>query len=97
MQHHDIIQQTHYGIQTRRTVCHQYFVLGLTQAQIAQLHDNHPCQRTVSQIVRSYIDECNNVVVPPGRRHSDRKFDIDAWDQLVRILEMDEQFYIHGD
>ena len=100
MQRHDIVQQEHYDKQTRRTVCHQYFVLGMTQAQIAHLYDNHPCQRTVSEIVRSYINECNSVVVPPGnhgRRHSDRKFDMDAWDHLVRILEMDEQFYLHGD
>ena len=97
MQRHNIIQQAHYGLQIRRLVCHQYFVLGMTQTEIAQQHDHHPCQRTVSEIVMSYIEECNNVVVPPGnrgRRRSDRKFDMDAWDQLVRIIEEDEQFYL---
>lgn len=60
--------QAHYDVQTRRQVCHEYFVLGWTQAQIAIHHDQHPSETTVGRIVDSYVAECNTVVVPPGSR-----------------------------
>ena len=45
----------------------------------------------MSRIVSSYLDECNNEVVPTGSHsglHSDRKFDADAWGQLIGIIEL---------
>ena len=92
--------QAHYDVQIRRQVCHEYFVLGWNQAQIAIHHDQHPSETTVGRIVDSYVAECNNVVVPPGSRgrlHSDRKFDNHAWGQLIGIVQDDEQFYLHGE
>ena len=92
-------QQQHvYGLHLRRAVVFMHAVDRMTHQQISDLLGGHPDRRTVGRIVQEY-HATGSVEEPAGKaglQHSDRKFNLLAWEVLVHLVQEEEQDTLQG-